>query len=550
MNDATRAVRSPLVIAVTAWRQHLHDSGLLWPLLLAAALLYLLNLGEAHFTHTVQILTGWIVLGALFVMHRLKVFRRMPWRAVFILLSAYLALRYLWWRTFETLIYSNVADFIGMSLLYLAEIYGITLHLLGMFVNLWPLEHKPVPLTGDAAQWPTVDVFIPTYNESEDIVRATVTAAAQIDYPRDKLRIHILDDGGTVNKRNDPENSERAWQRRYGLMRIARDAGANYITRETNRSAKAGNLNHALDHTDGELILALDCDHVPTQDILKNTVGHFFADANLYLVQTPHFFINPGPAEKALAGIGSLPDEGDMFYRVIHQGLDSWNASYFCGSAALLRRRCLEEVGGIAGNTITEDAETGFKLHCRGYNSVYITHPMVCGLSPETYSAYIIQRSRWAQGMVQLVLQHNPLFARGLTLPQRLCYFNSCLFWFFGLARVVYFIAPAGFLIFGLSIYHASWLQVLAYALPYVLSTLLLMDFFYSIARRPLFSEIYESLQAMFLIPAVLSVLVNPRKPAFKVTPKETTVESDFLNPMSMILFLVIAVNVDRKSVV
>lgn len=334
-----------------------------------------------------------------------------------------------------------------------------------------------------------------------------------------------------------------AWERRYRLKKIARDAGVHYITREINRSAKAGNLNHALQHTQGDLVLVLDCDHVPTQDFLLNTVGHFVADPKLCLVQTPHFFINPGPPDKALAGGGASTDESEMFYRIIHPGLDSWNASYFCGSAAILRRKYLEVVGGIAGNTITEDAETGFRLHSHGYRSVYINRPMVCGLSPESYDDYVIQRTRWAQGMVQILLLNNPLFERGLTMAQRLSYFNSCMFWFFGVARVIYYLAPACFLIFGMAIYYASWSQILAYALPYAFSTTLLMHYFYSLSRRPLVSEIYETLQSIFLLPAVISTFLHPRKPTFKVTPKGTFLQNEFLNPLALLLYMLITVN-------
>lgn len=513
------------------------------PLALGAILVYLIHFSDIHFDQELQIPIGWGSFGLLFVLYRVNLFRRVPWRIFFILLAGFLALRYILWRTFETLLYTGPIDFIGMMLLYLAEVYAITIHFLGMFINVWPVEHEPAPLPEDPAGLPTVDVFIPTYNESEELVRITATAATQIDYPKDKLRVHILDDGGTVAKRNHPDTSEHAWERRYRLMSIARELGASYITREANRSAKAGNLNHALQHTDGELVLVLDCDHVPTRDILQNTVGHFLKDEKLFLVQTPHFFINPTPVERNLAGIASPPDENDMFFRIIHTGLDSWNSSYFCGSAALLRRSYVEEVGGISGNTITEDAETAFALHSRGYNSVYVCKPMVCGLSPETYEDYVTQRTRWAQGMVQLFLLSNPLAARGLTLPQRLCYFNSCLFWFFGMARFIYYVAPATFLILGLSIYHASWIQVLGYAVPFVLSTFIVMDFFYGRARQPFFSEIYESVQSMFLIPAVISVFLNPRKPTFKVTPKGHKLENEFLNPLSSSFFLVIVIN-------
>lgn len=514
------------------------------PFIFAGILLYLLNMSMEHFDAERQLILGWGSLLLLVMLFKWQLFKRPPWRFLFILLSGYLALRYLAWRSFESLIYTGPLDFLGMALLYLAEVYAITLHFLGMFVNLWPMRNRPALLPEDVSKYPTVDVFIPTYNESDEIIRITTIAATQLDYPKDKLRITICDDGGTINKRNQPNSSQEAWERHYRLRALALELGVEYITRETNRSAKAGNLNHALNHTDGELILALDCDHVPTSDFLSRTVEYFLADPKLFLVQTPHFFINPTPVEKNAVGIGSLNGENDMFYREIHRSLDFWNSSYFCGSAALLRRSCLMEVGGISGKTITEDAETAFQLHSKGYNSAYMDRPMICGLSPESYDDYILQRTRWAQGMVQLFIMNNPLLAPGLSLQQRICYFNSCLFWFFGFARVTFYIAPALFLIFGMKIYHASLMQILQYSLPYVLSTFILMDFFYGRTREPFFSEMYESVQAMFLIPAVISVILNPGKPSFKVTPKGHTQADESLNSLAVVFFIVIAVNI------
>jgi cellulose synthase (UDP-forming) len=324
---------------------------------------------------------------------------------------------------------------------------------------------------------------------------------------------------------------------------LAKEIGVNYITRERNEHAKAGNINHALSATHADLILVLDCDHVPTMDLLQNTVGQFLADEKMYLVQTPHFFINPTPIEKNLPINTRLPVENDMFFQVIHPGLDSWNASYFCGSASVLRRAHLEEVGGIKGVTITEDAETSLALHARGLNSAYINRPMVCGLSPETFNDYVTQRTRWAQGMTQIFLLNNLLFMPGLTLAQRLAYFNSCFFWFFGLSRFVFYIAPAMFLLFNLEVYHASLLQVLAFALPYVFSVYVMMDYLYGKSRAPMFSNIYESVQSLFLIPAVLSVMINPTKPTFKITPKGATQEKEFINPLASSFMLVVLIN-------
>ena len=519
------------------------------PVVLAAVIvLYMLNLREAHFSQALQLYAGWICFAILFILQLIPGSRRAPWRFVFLAISLFLALRYMWWRTFETLIYTNAADFIGMSMLYLAEVYSLIVHFLQLFVNFWPLDRARSALPADRSKWPTVDVFIPTYTESEEIVRITAMAATQIDYPKEKLRIYILDDGSTMARRNDPAKSDAAWKRRYALKEIARQLGVFYMSRESNRAAKAGNINHALDYTDGELILFLDCDHVPTANILQETAGHFLDDEKLFLVQTPHFFCNAAPAERSMGGGESVPDESEMFYRVIHPGLDFWNASYFCGSAAVMRRKHLAIIDGLCGASITEDAETAFELHRRGFRSLYVNNPMVCGLATESYADYVLQHTRWAQGSVQIMLLHNPLFARGLSLAQRLCYFNVCLFWFFGLARMVYFIAPAGFLIFGLSVYHASANQILAYSLPHVAGTFLITSFLFGRTRRVFFSEIYESIQSVFLMPAVLSTVRHPHKPSFKVTPKGIGLADEKLNVLSFFFFSILLLNLVAAS--
>jgi len=510
------------------------------PLIFALAIIYLLHLSLSYFDASRQYLLGWGSLAILVLTFKLNVFKRPPWRFVFILVAAFLALRYLVWRSTVSLVYTGLWDFIGMTALYLAEVYSMMIHFLGFFVNLWPMRNRPALLPTDPTQYPTVDVFIPTYNESPEIVRVTAIAATQLEYPRDKLRIYLCDDGGTLNKRKNPQTGADAWERHYLLRRMAADLGISYLTRETNASAKAGNINHALNRTQGDLVLILDCDHVPTRDFLSLTVEYFIADPKLFLVQTPHFFVNPSPIEANLSGVGNPNSESDMFYREIHRSIDFWNSSYFCGSAAVLRRTHLNLVGGLSGTTITEDAETALRLHSAGLNSTYMDRPMVCGLAPDNYDSYVLQRTRWAQGMTQILVMHNPLTIPGLSLQQRLCYFNSCFFWLFGFARIMFYISPALFLLFGLKIYHVSISPILGIALPYVLSTFLIMDFFYGRTRQPLFSEIYESIQAIFLLPAVIAVFLNPAHPAFKVTPKGQQQENEVLNARATIFMVII----------
>jgi len=325
---------------------------------------------------------------------------------------------------------------------------------------------------------------------------------------------------------------------------MAAELGVHYLSRPDNSHAKAGNINAALNLTGGrddkngtgpapgkpspgELILILDSDHVPTRDFLKNTVGFFLADDKLAFVQTPHFFINPTPVERNLETYKQNPNENEMFYGGVHLGLDFWNASFFCGSAAVLRRSSLMAVGGIESNTITEDAATALKLHSRGYNSLYLNKPMVMGLAPESFDGFVIQRSRWARGMTQILLLKNPLWQKGLSLSQRVCYLNACLYWLFGFARVVFFLSPLMFLFFLLRIYNASLMQVVVYAVPHLMASYAISNILYGRLRHPFFSELFETIQSIYLAPAIMSVFLRPRSPRFRVTPKSVSMEND-----------------------
>ncbi|MGQ4565618.1 glycosyltransferase family 2 protein, partial [Acinetobacter baumannii] len=136
--------------------------------------------------------------------------------------------------------------------------------------------------------------------------------------------------------------------------------------------AKAGNINNALKQATGEFVAIFDCDHVPTRSFLQLTMGWFFKDKKLAMLQTPHHFFSPDPFERNLGRFRQTPNEGTLFYGLVQDGNDMWDATFFCGSCAILRRSALDEIGGIAVETVTEDAHTSLRLHRRGHTSAYI----------------------------------------------------------------------------------------------------------------------------------------------------------------------------------
>ena len=480
-----------------------------------------------------HLIAGAAVVAAMIVLKALR--PHGVWRLIALALGTAIVLRYVYWRTTSTLPPINQPqDFLPGLLVYLGEMYSVGMLALSLFVVAMPFPSRRAPRLKDD-DLPTVDVFVPTYNEDRELLAQTLAAAKAIDYPRDKLKVFLLDDGGTEQKRNS-ERLDAAMEARHrhaDLQELCGQLDVQYLTRARNEHAKAGNLNNGLDQSSGELVVVFDADHAPARDFLHCTVGFFSKEPKLFLVQTPHFFLNPDPIERNLRTFLKMPSENEMFYGVIQRGLDKWDASFFCGSAAVLRRSALAETKGFKGRSITEDCETALELHSRGWHSIYVDKPLIAGLQPASFASFIVQRSRWAQGMLQILLFQKPFMKRGLTIPQRLCYLSSMLFWFFPVGRTIFLIAPLFYLFFDLEIFTSSGPEFLAYTLSYMVVNLMMQNLLYGEFRWPWISELYEYAQSLYMLPALGSVLLNPSKPTFKVTAKSESVDTDRLSEIA-----------------
>ncbi len=466
-------------------------------------------------------------------------------RLVLLALGTSIVWRYVYWRTTSTLPPVNqLSNFVPGLLLYLAEMYSIFMLFLSLFVVSTPLTPRPPYRTMAAEELPDVDIYVPTYNEDTALLANTLAAARNLDYPSEKVTVWLLDDGGTLQKRNSATLLEaRVAEERYRtLQQLCDQLGVRYLTRERNEHAKAGNLNNGLKHSTAGLVAVFDADHAPARNFLKETVGYFNDDPRLFLVQTPHFFLNPDPVERNLNTFDTMPSENEMFYGIIQRGLDKWNAAFFCGSAAVLRRAALEETGGFSGLSITEDCETALELHSRGWNSIYVDMPLIAGLQPGTFASFIGQRSRWAQGMMQIMRFRFPILKGGLTFAQRLCYMSSTMFWLFPFPRTIFLLAPLCYLFFDLQIFTASGGEFMAYTLSYMFVNLMIQNHLYGSFRWPWISELYEYVQSVHLLPAIVSVALNPRKPTFKVTAKDDSISENRLSELGRPFFIIFVI--------
>ncbi len=476
----------------------------------AAALLALLCISQPLdlFTQFIFVLMLWGLA---------MIVRRVPGRLatmMLIVLSLTVSCRYLWWRYTSTLNWDDPLSLTFGLLLIGAETYAWVVLVLGYFQTLWPLHRQPVSLPEDTRLWPSVDLLVPTYNEPMSVVKPTIYAALGIDWPKDKLNIYILDDGNRQEFRD-----------------FAASVGVRYVARPTHEHAKAGNINNALrTECQSEFVTIFDCDHVPTRSFLQMTLGWFIKDKKLAMLQTPHHFFSPDPFERNLGRFRRTPNEGTLFYGLVQDGNDTWDATFFCGSCAVLRRSALDEIGGIAVETVTEDAHTSLRLHRRGHTSAYIRIPQAAGLATESLSAHIGQRIRWARGMVQIFRLDNPLMGRGLKLVQRLCYANAMLHFLSGIPRLIFLLAPLAFLLAHAYIIFAPALAIAIYVLPHMLHTSLTNSRIQGRYRHSFWSEVYETVLAWYIARPTTVALFNPHKGKFNVTAKGGLVEEQHLD--------------------
>ncbi|NYS24663.1 UDP-forming cellulose synthase catalytic subunit [Rhodobacteraceae bacterium 2376] len=522
---ATRKLRAREILLV-----------ILWALVLVPILLL------------VSIPTSTAVQGVLGIFAVIVVAALKPWtmknivvRFLLLAVASVVVMRYWSWRLTETLPPVDAPiSFIAAALLFMVETYAIGVFFISSFITADPVKRSLPPKVA-VTDLPTVDILVPSYNEPIEMLSITLSAARNMHYPPEKRTVVLCDDGGTDQRCNsdDPELAEAARKRRRDLQALCRELGVVYSTRERNEHAKAGNMSAALERLDGDLVVVFDADHVPSRDFLARTVGYFVEDPKLFLVQTPHFFLNPDPIDRNIGLRADCPPENEMFYHQGHRGLDRWGGAFFCGSAAVIRRAALDDVGGFAGETITEDAETALEIHSRGWKSLYVDHAMIAGLQPETFTTFIEQRGRWAAGMMQLLRLKNPLRRKGLSLTQRLCYLNSMTFWLFPLVRMAFILAPLAYLFFGLQIFVATFQEVMVYMSSYMLVSFMVQNALYARVRWPLISELYETAQAPYLSGVVLRTLFKPRGAQFKVTAKDEVLDEDVITPIYQPLLIV-----------
>ena len=358
---------------------------------------------------------------------------------------------------FITLPYSSVLGLIFGGVLLLAELVSIVQfmcvqYLFGKSAATGKQEAKGLEVYKDK-ELPTVDILICTYNEPLKLVEKNVAACLNLNYPKDKYKIYVCDDG-----------------RRKEFKDMAERYGVQYITRDNNLYAKAGNINNALEYIKGDLFLVLDADMMTKKEFLEKTVG-YFSDEAMGFVQTPQNYYNPDMYQYHLNK--NIPNEQDFFMRDLQEHKSAVNAIIDVGTNNVYSREAIMKIGKFPTCSITEDMAVGMLLQGNGYKSVFVNETLALGLSPTTFVDTVKQRDRWCRGNMQAMKEFAKFFRTNLNFSQKVSYLSGYLFWFGSVTKMVFILCPMVYLFFGIPIIECDLIVMASWLIPYSIGQLL-----------------------------------------------------------------------------
>ncbi|WP_294386264.1 glycosyltransferase [uncultured Clostridium sp.] len=425
------------------------------------------------------------------------------YRRILIIVNIFICIVYTLWRFTVIPVHHGIMSFILGISLYCAEILGLI-----SFINFQYLFSKNHKLENKSLNnytmenIPSVDVLICTYNEPLDLLQKTIIASKKLEYPQNKLKIYICDDG-----------------HRDELKHLCKNYNVNYITRDNNEGAKAGNINNALSIITGDLFAVLDADMIPKKNFLTKTVG-YFTNENMAFVQTPQVYYNQDMYQYNLNK--KIPNEQDFFMRDIEVARAASNAVLHVGTNAVFRKKYVLEIGGYPTCSITEDMAVGMLLQAKGYDSEFINEELVLGLSATTFTELVKQRDRWCRGNLQVMKKFNVLFNKGLTFGQKIAYLDGVIYWLSSIQKIIYILSPLIFLLSCKLIIDSSLKDLLIVFIPFLLGQVLVFNILSPRTRSLRWSHYYEVAMAPHITISIFRELLC-LKSEFSVTSKDLT---------------------------
>ena len=420
---------------------------------------------------------------------------------------------------FEIILYGSVLGLVVVAGGFLTLI-GIKLYdLLGPphWRNNLPRAYLPL------SQWPAVLLQIPTFNEHEVAIGA-LHAAAALDWPRDRLRIQILDDS----------TDESVDMLAQVVVRLQAEGHLVEHRRRVVRDGfKAGALAEGLAGTTEPFVAMLDVDFRPPPHWLRDAVPVLLADPQAGFLQCRCEFANF--RTNLLTRVQGMMLDAHFMVEQAGRYRGGW-LFQFNGTGGIWRRAAIEEAGGWSSDSLVEDLDLTIRVALAGWHGLYMSDPAIPGLVPERVSHWRVQQRRWSTGFVVVARK---LFAQIWNAPWSFSYKLSASFLIF--VQAFYPCVAIAVVSFAACILirhgHASpYAQSFAFVVALIVVVALGMTLvpYLSLRRGPLwryFATVVLLPPALIFIslsnaPSILRTVVGHRE-SFKRTPKSLKAQQE-----------------------
>ncbi len=440
----------------------------------------------------------------------------------FIYISSFIAtIVYIIYRVFFTIPSDDILTILFAILVLIVEILDAFFYSIYVFNILIFKKDSPEVPSIRKRNYPDVDVFIATINEDKSLLKDTIIACKNMDYPeKNKVHIYVCDDG-----------------RRKNIKDLAQELNVNYLTRDNNKDSKAGNYNHALSVTASPYIVTFDADMKPNKDFLLKTIPFLIKDKDIGFVQLPQSFNDNDIFQAKFRLKGFIPYEQDYFYHVIQMAKNKTNSVIYCGTNTVISRKALKSAGGFATKTITEDIATGMLIEANGYKGIAINEDLVYGLNVTNTESLFKQRSRWCRGCIQTIKNYKIIGNKGLTLRQKLDYLSCIYYWSFGLRISFYILIPLLYSILNIKIMQSNIYLFLSFFFVQYILKRFIVDLVEKNQISSTWNRIYEIVLTPIICFESIKELIGLGNLKFEVTNK--TKEKKKINTRSIITYMV-----------
>ena len=298
----------------------------------------------------------------------------------------------------ENILLPFYLDTIGVQyalhlILWILNLISYFLFYLGSMISFKLEKEKSVKISN----YPVVDILIPRYKESLNILQETLDSVLKLDYPN--YNVYVLDDGG--------END---------IKLLCEELQVTYIKRNERIHKKAGNLNNVLPILTGEYLIVFDCDMAPEKNFINELLPHIIDEKEIAFVQTPQIFRNNN------LNSDFFNMKSSVFNKIILNSHNGIKTTPYIGTNALWRREAIDDIGGFYEGFATEDIATSLLVHDKGWKSLYVHKKLCYGLCPPSVPDAFDQRIRWVIGSYQVLFYLRPFWRSGLNIWQKLSY--------------------------------------------------------------------------------------------------------------------------------